>query len=159
MQMCGLNSLMVCFNVKTCVIYGSGNVITRSEIFIQNIRSLGFRDIREGVTLRRLILGSLECIDVHVDLNLDLANELSSPRQLTWGSMTSPHELFQHDLSLEDVKFPPQTLHGRNIQVGPTAWQEYEDFLDLTKYFCPPAQLQKNHCPCILEGHLSTNPY
>ena len=47
-------------------------MITRSEISIENIRHVGFRDIREGVTLRRLMLWSLECIDVHVTLNLDL---------------------------------------------------------------------------------------
>jgi hypothetical protein len=69
MQMCALNSLIVCFNVKPRDVYGSGNVITRSEISIQNIRSLGLWDIREGVTLRRLILRSLECFDVHVALN------------------------------------------------------------------------------------------
>ena len=32
-----------------------------SEIQTKNIRSLGFRDIRKGVTLRRLVLWSLEC--------------------------------------------------------------------------------------------------
>ena len=34
----------------------------KSEIRTWTIRSLGFQDIREGVTLRRLILQSLECI-------------------------------------------------------------------------------------------------
>jgi hypothetical protein len=32
---------------------------------IENIQSLGFRDIRGGVTLRRLILRSLECYCLH----------------------------------------------------------------------------------------------
>jgi hypothetical protein len=40
----------------------------------RDIHSLGFPDIREGVTLRRLVLGDLEFIDVHVNLNLGLAN-------------------------------------------------------------------------------------
>ena len=35
---------------------------TRSEIYTENIHSQGFRDIREGVTLRRLIaMAFLEC--------------------------------------------------------------------------------------------------
>jgi hypothetical protein len=47
---CGLNSLVVNFNVKTCDVYGSGNVTPRSEISIENICSLGSQDIRGGVT-------------------------------------------------------------------------------------------------------------
>ena len=38
-----------------------GNVTTKSEIGTANICSIGFRDIREGVTLRRLMLWSLMC--------------------------------------------------------------------------------------------------
>jgi hypothetical protein len=44
------------------MVYESRNVTIRSEIEIVNIRSLGFRDVKEGVTLRRLILWSLRCI-------------------------------------------------------------------------------------------------
>ena len=36
-------------------------MITRSEIQIENIHFLGFRDITEGVTLRMLTLQILEC--------------------------------------------------------------------------------------------------
>jgi len=36
-------------------------MITRSEVYIKNIQSIGFRYIREGVTLKKLILRSLEC--------------------------------------------------------------------------------------------------
>ena len=32
------------------------------------------------------------------------------------------------------------------------------DFLDPTENCCPPARFRKNHYPCILEGHLTTNP-
>ena len=60
-QACGLNTLVVYFNVETHV-YERRNVTIRSEIETMNIRSLGFRDVREGVTLRRLILWSLRCI-------------------------------------------------------------------------------------------------
>lgn len=38
-----------------------GNVITRSKIWIENICFLGFGDIREGVTLRKLVLQTLGC--------------------------------------------------------------------------------------------------
>ena len=38
------------------VIYENGNVITRREILTKNIRSVGFQDIREKMTLRREIL-------------------------------------------------------------------------------------------------------
>ena len=31
------------------------------------------------------------------------------------------------------------------------------NFLDATKNCYPPARLSKNHCPCILKGHISTN--
>ena len=58
MRACGLNSLVVCFDVKTCDITG-GDVTTRSEIETKNICFLGFQDMREGVTSRRLILWSL----------------------------------------------------------------------------------------------------
>jgi hypothetical protein len=59
----------------------------------------------------------------------------------------------------EDVKFPLQTFRGKNIRIGVAARLENQDFLDLTQIVGrPPTQLQKNYCPCILEGHLSTNP-
>ena len=38
-----------------------GNVTSKSKIATENIHSLGFRDTREGVTSKRLILRSLEC--------------------------------------------------------------------------------------------------
>ena len=60
MQACGLNSLVVYFNVNAHDIW-EGNVIIRSDISFENIFSLGFQDEREGVTLRRLVLRSLEC--------------------------------------------------------------------------------------------------
>ena len=61
---------------------------------------------------------------------------------------------------VENVKVPPpqQTFWGRNIRARPVALPENQDFVDPTKNYYPPAQLRKNHCPCILEGHLSTNP-
>jgi hypothetical protein len=49
------------FIVKTHDIW-EGNVITRSEIEIENLCCLGFQEIREGMTLKRLELQSLECI-------------------------------------------------------------------------------------------------
>ena len=51
---CGLTSLVVCINDKFCDIR-ERNVTIRSEIWTMNIHSLGFRDIREWVTLWRLI--------------------------------------------------------------------------------------------------------
>ena len=51
---CGLNSLVVYFNVKTHDVW-EGDMPTRSEIQTKKIYSLRFWDIREGVTLRRLI--------------------------------------------------------------------------------------------------------
>ena len=60
MQASASNSLVVYFNVKTCDIWEE-NVIIKSEISIENAHSLGFQDIR-GVTFRRLIVWSLECM-------------------------------------------------------------------------------------------------
>ena len=53
---------------------------------------------------------------------------------------------------------PPYELFGggRFGQGQPS--ERNPDFLDLTENFCPPARLWKNHCSCIFEGHLSTNP-
>ena len=58
MRGCGLTSLLVCINEKNCDIR-ERNVTIRSEIWTMNICSLGFWDIREWVTLWRLILHSL----------------------------------------------------------------------------------------------------
>jgi hypothetical protein len=57
---CGLTSLAVCNDDKIRDIR-ERNVIIRSEIWTMNIRSLGFWDIRERLTLWRLILISLGC--------------------------------------------------------------------------------------------------
>ena len=54
-------SLVVYFNVKIHDMW-EGNVTIRCQISTENICSLGFRDVREGVALRRFILWSLECI-------------------------------------------------------------------------------------------------
>ena len=42
------------------------------------------------------------------------------------------------------------SARGRHPKINPY-------FLDPTKNLCPPVRLWKNCCPCILEGHLSTN--
>jgi hypothetical protein len=55
---CGLTSLVVCINDKFCD-KKERNVTIRSEICTTNICSLGYQDIREWVTLWRLILHSL----------------------------------------------------------------------------------------------------
>ena len=60
MRGCGLTSLVVCINDKFCDIR-ERNVTIRSEIWTTNIHFLGFRDIREWVTVWRLILRSLGC--------------------------------------------------------------------------------------------------
>ena len=52
---------MVCFKVETCDAWEVA-VTLRGEIQTKNTCSLGFWDIREGVTLRRLILHILECV-------------------------------------------------------------------------------------------------
>jgi hypothetical protein len=58
MRGCGLTSLVVCINDKFCDIR-ERNVTIRSDIWTTNIRSLGFWDTRECVTLWRLILHTL----------------------------------------------------------------------------------------------------
>ena len=50
----------ICINDKICDTR-ERNVPIKSEIWTTNIRSLGFWDIREWVTLRKLILWSLGC--------------------------------------------------------------------------------------------------
>jgi hypothetical protein len=60
MQRCGLTSLVVYINDKFHDIR-KRNATIRSEIWATNIRSLGFRDIREYVTLWKLILRRLGC--------------------------------------------------------------------------------------------------
>ena len=57
---CDLKSLVDYFNTKTHNIK-EGIVTTRREICTKNICSLGFQDIREGATLRMVILQRLEC--------------------------------------------------------------------------------------------------
>jgi hypothetical protein len=57
---CGLNSWIVCINDKICDIR-ERNVTTRSDIWTTNICSLGFRDVREWVTLWGLVLQCLGC--------------------------------------------------------------------------------------------------
>ena len=67
-----LTSLVVCTNDKFCEIR-ERNVTIKNEIRIANICSLGFQDIREYVTLWRLILWSLGCnsntLGVHVHMS------------------------------------------------------------------------------------------
>ena len=60
MQGCKLTSWVVCINDKFCDIR-KRNVTIRSEIWTTNIRSLGFWDIKECVTLWKLISWSLVC--------------------------------------------------------------------------------------------------
>jgi hypothetical protein len=60
MRGCGLTSLVVCINDRFRDIR-ERNVTIRSEIWTTNICSLGFWDIRECVTLWRLILQKLGC--------------------------------------------------------------------------------------------------
>jgi hypothetical protein len=47
---CGLKSLVIYFNIKICDIWEK-NMAVRSEIMTENIHSLGFQGIREGVTI------------------------------------------------------------------------------------------------------------
>ena len=54
-----------------------------------------------------------------------------------------------------DVKFPPTNFSGEEYL---SRGNRPLDFMDLTKNYCPSAWLWKNHCPCIFEGHISTNP-
>jgi hypothetical protein len=60
MWVCGSISLVDYFNVRTHDIWEK-NVTTRRDIWIENIRFLGFRHITEGVTLWRLTLHRLGC--------------------------------------------------------------------------------------------------
>jgi hypothetical protein len=54
------NSLVDCFNIKTCGMW-KGNVTSSMQIVIENVCSLGFWDIRGGISLRRMILWRLWC--------------------------------------------------------------------------------------------------
>ena len=58
---CGLTSLVVCINKKICDIR-ERNVTIWIKIATMNICSLGYRNIRECLTLWRLVLRSLGCI-------------------------------------------------------------------------------------------------
>ena len=60
MRGCGLTSWTAFINDKFCDIREK-NVTIKSEIWTTKIRTLGFRDIRECVTLWGLILWSLGC--------------------------------------------------------------------------------------------------
>ena len=57
---CGLDSLVVYFNVKLRDIW-EGNMTIRSEIWTEDIHPLGFQDIREGITFKGLVLRNLKC--------------------------------------------------------------------------------------------------
>jgi hypothetical protein len=61
MRTCGLNSLVFYLYVEIHDIW-ERNMTIRNEIQTKITRSLGFQDLREGVTLGRLMLRSLECI-------------------------------------------------------------------------------------------------
>ena len=61
MPVCGLVSLVDYFNAKTHNIW-EGNVTTRRETESEHIGSLGFGNIKEGVTLQRVILWKSRCI-------------------------------------------------------------------------------------------------
>jgi len=60
MRGCELTSLVIYINDKIPNVR-ERNVTIRSDIWITNIRSLGFQNIREWVTLWRLILRRLGC--------------------------------------------------------------------------------------------------
>lgn len=75
MKVNGLRMLLVFppkdIGTSTAKRYTRGSVTTKSEIFIENIRSLGFQDIRKGVTFMRFILQRLGCIlQIYITLNL-----------------------------------------------------------------------------------------
>jgi hypothetical protein len=77
----GVTSWVVCIADKNSW-YKGKNVTIKSEIWTTNNRSLRFRDIREWVTLWRLILRSSRCI--HHSLFLYLDNpppQLGHPQQ------------------------------------------------------------------------------
>jgi hypothetical protein len=55
LRACDLTSLVDYFNAKTCDIW-KRNVTTKREFLTEHIHSLGLGDIREGLTLWRVIL-------------------------------------------------------------------------------------------------------
>ena len=60
-----------------------------------------------------------------------------------------------------DVKHPPpkRTFQGRWIRAGATPQKEIQIFWAQPKTSTRLGfDFKKNHGPCILEGHLSTNP-
>jgi hypothetical protein len=138
---CGLTSLMVCIDDKIHDVR-ERNVTIRSEIWTSNIRSLGFRDIREWVTLWRLILKSLGC-NLHVlrlhacDLRVPLSHAQfcgcweslgheahSKARKHDWPGtlwLTAPLQYFEvFDLSPTQIKLMRYVDTSRNKQVFKT---------------------------------------
>jgi hypothetical protein len=58
----------------------------------------------------------------------------------------------------QTISYPLRAFGGRNHLSGAAAQKVTEIFGRARKPLPAPPDLQKNHWPCILEGHFSTNP-
>ena len=119
---CGLTSLVVCSNDKFRDIR-ERNVPIRCEIWTTNIRSLGFRDVREFVTLWRLILRSLRCTlwrnqDQVANGNCGGGRSSRSPISF-WLLWVTPFIIHQPNLKPKDTpKDDSVPMHGRCCNQG-----------------------------------------
>ena len=79
---------------------------------------------------------------IHFQVQQELHNKTFCCKVGKWGTLnTSP------------ANFPGVVDLGRGSRP-----ERNPIFLEPTENFCSPVRLWKNYCPCILEGHLSTNP-
>jgi len=93
---CGLTSLVVYINDKICDIRERTGTI-RSEIWTTNIHSLGFHDIREHVTLWRLILQNFGCTSnpkaMNNDFRVQPSLQYTFDTWTVWWDYGVPHKL------------------------------------------------------------------
>ena len=87
-----------------------------------------------------------------------------------WGAKKLVLWVFYNEKPIWQLRILPlTTLEAADVQLPSTKFSGEVDsgrgnclsnffFWDPTENCCPHARLQKTYCPCILEGHLSTNP-
>jgi hypothetical protein len=83
MRTSGLNFEVDDFDVKTLAVW-EGSVTIRCETQTKNICSLGFRDRREGVPLRGLIIWSYNVIKVPHGHSMYMGYFLNLARTTPW---------------------------------------------------------------------------
>jgi hypothetical protein len=89
------------------------NVTTRSEIWTTNIRSLGFKDSRECITLWRLILQSLGCNVIAMCNSEEWVTPIAHPHLLMRATsewFLPAWSTFKHDLASESHWLQPMLV-------------------------------------------------